>query len=152
MIPEGSSLYQELKKKKFGSEFGCIWILKLDVPKFAETRLNARKITGQSLFWTGLATGSVGLGLGMNYYIQGQRAYQASADAEVWDDFKGHRAELNDLESQYNASMLTFVGGIGLMGLGYAIGFYPVHFNPLLNPYVAGGTAMITLSALTYCH
>lgn len=95
----------------------------LEVPKFAEAKLNAKRITGQSLMWTGLLTSAVSIGLSTNYYVQGQTAYQASADTDDWEIFKGHRAELTQLESKYNASMLTLAGGLGLAGLGYSIAF-----------------------------
>jgi hypothetical protein len=95
----------------------------LEVPKFAEAKLNAKRITGQSLMWTGLLTSAVSIGLSTNYYVQGQTAYQASADTDEWEVFKQHRAELTQLESKYNASMLTLAGGLGLAGLGYSIAF-----------------------------
>ena len=123
VVPSGSTYFIHDTGRVWQATAGVDGFTELEVPKFAETRLNARKITGQTLFWTGLATSSISLGLGMNYYIQGQNAYQSSADAEDWTNFVEHRAELNNLESQYNASLLTFVGGLGLMGLGYAVGF-----------------------------
>ena len=92
------------------------------MPKFAETRLNA-KITGQTLFWTGLATSAVSLGFGTNYYIQGQQTYQASATTQDWTAFKGHRKALNDLETKYQASVLTLGVGLGLTGFGYVLAF-----------------------------
>lgn len=96
----------------------------LEVPKFAETRLNAKKITGQTLFWTGLATSAVSLGFGTNYYIKGQQAYQASADTQDWGEFEDHRTMLeSNLEPKYQASVLTLGVGLGLTGFGYVLAF-----------------------------
>ena len=96
----------------------------LEVPKFAETRLNAKKITGQTLFWTGLATSAISLGFGTNYYIQGQQTYQASADTQDWEVFERHRTRLEStLEPRYQASVLTLGVGLGLTGFGYVLAF-----------------------------
>ena len=95
----------------------------LEVPKFAETRLNAKKITGQTLFWTGLATSAVSIGMGSNYYIQGQQTYQSSADTQDWNEFKDHRDNLGQLESRYQTSVLTLGVGLGLTGFGYVLAF-----------------------------
>ena len=96
----------------------------LEVPKFAETRLNAKKITGQTLFWTGLATSAISLGFGTNYYIQGQQTYQASTDTQDWKVFERHRTQLeSELEPKYQASVLTLGVGLGLTGFGYVLAF-----------------------------
>ena len=95
----------------------------LEVPKFAETRLNAKKITGQTLFWTGLATSAVSLGFGTNYYIQGQQTYQASVATQDWEEFSDHHQMLKDLEPKYQASVLTLGIGLGLTGFGYVLAF-----------------------------
>ena len=123
VIDPSSTVYVHNAGRVWSNDIGTSTWTELEVPKFAETRLNARKITGQTLFWSGLATGAISIGLSANYYIQGQQSYRASADTNEWDQFVDHRADLTSLESRYQTSMLTTLGGLGLAGLGYAIAF-----------------------------
>ena len=97
----------------------------LKVPKFAETRLQAKKITGQTLFWSGLATSTVSLGFGINSYVKGNQAYQNSLDtsSDDWTGFTKHRSDLNNYTDTYQISWLVFAGGLGVSGLGYALAF-----------------------------
>ena len=95
----------------------------LKVPKFAETRLHAKKITGQALFWSGLVTSSVSLGSGINSYMKGNQAYQASVDTNDWDEFANHRSDLINYKDTYQVSVLVLAGGLGLSGLGYVWAF-----------------------------
>jgi hypothetical protein len=95
----------------------------LKVPKFAETRLQAKKITGQTLFWSGLMTSSVSLGMGINSYMKGNQAYQASVDTNDWDEFSNLRSDLINYKDTYQVSVLVLAGGLGLSGLGYVWAF-----------------------------
>ena len=120
---EDSSVYIHDSGKVWTSDLSQSNWTELEVPKFAETRLNAKKITGQTLFWTGLATSAISLGLGTNYYIQGQQAYQASANTQDWTEFDKHKTSLETLEPKYQASVLTLGVGLGLTGFGYVLAF-----------------------------
>jgi hypothetical protein len=95
----------------------------LKVPKFAETRLQAKKITGQTLFWSGLMTSSVSLGMGINSYMKGNQAYQASVDTNDWDEFSNLHSDLINYKDTYQVSVLVLAGGLGLSGLGYVWAF-----------------------------
>ncbi len=123
VISEGSSVYVHDSGQVWTSDLSQSSWTELEVPKFAETRLNAKKITGQTLFWTGLATSAVSLGFGTNYYIQGQQTYQASADTQDWNEFTGYSRHLGKLETRYQASVLTLGIGLGLTGFGYVLAF-----------------------------
>ena len=123
VVKEGSLVYLHDSGKVWTSDLSQSTWTEMEVPKFAETRLNAKKITGRTLFWTGLATSAVSMGFGTNYYIQGQQTYQASANTQDWNEFKGHSTNLDSLETKYNVSLLTFGVGLGLTGFGYVLAF-----------------------------
>lgn len=122
-IEQSTSIYVHDSGKVWTSDLSQPTWTELVVPKFAETRLNAKKITGQTLFWTGLATSAVSLGFGTNYYIRGQQSYQASANTQDWNEFAGHRQMLRNLEPKYQASVLTLGIGLGVTGFGYVLAF-----------------------------
>ena len=123
VLKEEASVYVHDSGKVWTSNLRQPNWTEIEVPKFAETRLNAKKITGQTLFWTGLATSAVSLGLGTTYYIQGQQTYQASATTQDWKEFEGHSNALTDLKPKYQASVLTLGVGLGLTGFGYVLAF-----------------------------
>lgn len=123
ILKEESSVYVHDSGKVWTSDVGQFKWTELEVPKFAETRLNAKKITGQTLFWTGLATSAVGFGLSTNYYMRGQQTYQASTNTDDWNEFKGHRETLTLLEGNYQSSVITTLSGLGLTFLGYTLAF-----------------------------
>ena len=122
-IEQNTSIYVHDSGKVWTSDLSEPSWTELIVPKFAETRLNAKKITGQTLFWTGLATSAVSLGFGTSYYVRGQQSYQASASTQDWEEFDDHRQMLRNLEPKYQASVLTLGIGLGVAGFGYVLAF-----------------------------
>lgn len=95
----------------------------LAVPKFADTRANAKQITGRALFWTGLTTTSVGFGVGAYSYIQGASVTTQAKNTNSWTDYEKYVAQREGLQSQYTASVIGITSGLVLTGIGYVLAF-----------------------------
>jgi hypothetical protein len=95
----------------------------LAVPKFADTRANAKQITGRALFWTGLTTTSVGFGVGTYSYVQGASVTTQAKNTNSWTDYEKYIAQREGLQSQYTASVIGITSGLVLTGIGYVLAF-----------------------------
>ena len=127
VLKEEAAVYVHDSGKVWTSNLSQPNWTEIEVPKFAETRLNAKKITGQTLFWTGLATSAVSLGLGTTYYIQGQQTYQASATTQDWGEFKGHSDALSDLKPKYRSQCSHVRCGTGINWIWICVGVLKPH-------------------------